>query len=449
MVMNKKPLSKTLSAVLVSSIKNNESKGKFEFSNKENNIYFFVPDKLDFTDLPSIALSLKKIFKSRREAMNVDLDSFIRLANKKIFVEDILESVLWWVKFYEKDPYTKKTKDVLAYEHNLIFKKINENELKNILVILEAQEFCRMLQDTPNRELNAEKFVEKVENLFKPFKSEIEIKVLDRKKLEEKKMGLILGVNQGSSHEPRMLSIKYKGNSNSKDLIAYIGKGITFDTGGSNIKTGPNMRWMKFDMSGAAIMVSTMYALVKNKAKTNVVAIAALTDNAIGNNAIRPDDILTSYNGMTVEIDNTDAEGRLVLADAITYAVRDFKPTKLVDIATLTGAMIFALGESFSGVWSTSDVEWKNFESAAYSGGEFVWRLPFHQDFIDMMKSPIADIKNSSNDRRGGSSRAAGFLKEFTENLDYIHLDIAATAHVDNRGQAVLLKTLYRYAISK
>lgn len=449
MVTNKKSLSKTLSAVLVSSVKNTENKGKFEFSNKDNNIYFFMPDKLDFIDLPNIASNLKKIFKIKREAMNIDLDSFIRLANKKVSIQDLLESVLWWVKFYEKDPYTKKTKGVLEYEHNLIFKKIDESELKNILVILEAQEFCRMLQDTPNKELSAEKFVEKVENLFQPFKSQIEIKILDRKKLEEKKMGLLLGVNAGSVQEPRMLSIKYKGNSDSDELIGYIGKGITFDTGGSNIKTGPNMRWMKFDMSGAAIMVSTLYALVKNKVKTNVVVVAALTDNAVGSYATRPDDILTSYNGMTVEIDNTDAEGRLVLADAITYAIRDWKVTKLVDIATLTGAMIFALGESFSGVWSTSEKEWKLFKNAAYNGGESVWRLPFHQDFVDMLKSPIADITNSSNDRRGGSSRAAGFLKEFTENLDYIHLDIASTAHVDNRGQAVLLKTLYRYATAK
>lgn len=450
MVKNQKVLLKTLIAVAVNDKNiNKTAKKQFQICSEENNIYFLMPEKMEAWDLPNLASNLRKWFKVQKEGINVDLDSFANFANENLTQFDIIQTILWWVRFFEKDPYTQKTKDIIILDHNIIYKKVSEKIIEEISTIIEAQEFCRRLQDTPSNQLNALDFVKEVEDLFKPFASKVKITILDKKELTKKGMGLLLGVNAGSIVEPRLISIEYRGNPDSKELIGYVGKGIIFDTGGANLKTGPNMRWMKFDMSGAAIMMSTLFSLVKNNVKTNVVAIGAITDNILSATSIKPDDILKSYNGMTVEIDNTDAEGRLVLADALTYAVRDMKVTKLVDIATLTGAMIFSLGDSFSGTWVTDENEWSKFRNAANKAGESIWRLPFHDDFLAMLKSPIADIKNSCSDRRGGSSRAAGFLKEFTNNLSYIHLDVAITADIDNRGQAVMIRTLYQYATAK
>ncbi|MGL4769198.1 MAG: leucyl aminopeptidase [Mycoplasmoidaceae bacterium] len=446
MLINKKNLLETLHAITVDSKKNDKNKNYFEILKKDKSIYFIMPKRLEVSMMTDFSLALRSFFKTNKNAININLDSFLQFSNKNILKTEIIEILLWWVKFFEKEPYNLKTKNIVEKEHNLIYKSECKNLIDQILPILEAQEFCRILQDTPSREMTPIIFEKKVKELFANFEKKVEINVFNKEKLESKGMGLLLGVNKASCEEPRLISIKYLGSKKSKDLIAYIGKGITFDMGGSNLKTGSAMRWMKFDMSGAAIVMSTLYALVKNNADVNVVAIAALTDNAINEKGIRPDDILKSYNGMTVEIDNTDAEGRLVLADAITFAIRDLKVSKIVDIATLTGAMIFALGETFTGVWATNENDWLTFKKAADYAGENVWRLPFHRDFLNMLKSPIADIKNSCNDRRAGSSRAAAFLKEFTEDLNYIHLDIAATADVDNRGQAVMIKTLYRYA---
>ncbi|MBQ5500797.1 MAG: leucyl aminopeptidase, partial [Mycoplasmataceae bacterium] len=234
-----------------------------------------------------------------------------------------------------------------------------------------------------------------------------------------------------------------------KPTTALVGKGVCFDSGGYDLKPAPHMRWMKFDMSGAATVMGTVLALAKNKVKTNVVALGAMVANEIGPNAQHPDDIWQSYSGKYVEIDNTDAEGRLIMADAIAYAVKDLKEelkvNRLIDISTLTGAMIYALGDTFTGVWCTKDNSWQKYELAAKEAGELVWRMPFHKDFLDMLKSDIADISNSVSKPQGGSSRAAEFLKFFTDGIDYIHLDVAGTTDRNNKGQASMLRSMYNF----
>lgn len=416
-------------------------KPSYKWIANEKEILFVIDKNLDLCRLYA---NLKELVKTFKKDFNVDLNSFLKDFNENYF--EIILNVLIATSFYDEPPFTLKTSDLVKITVNYEVEEKYKNEWQEALVVQDSHRFCRSLQDMPSKDLTPITFVDHVKKLFGKMPN-VKISILDKKQLQAKKLNLLLGVNLGSIVEPRLLVIEYKNNSKSKDLFAYVGKGITFDSGGMNIKTGAFMRNMKFDMSGAAITISTVYALAKNNIKTNVVALAALTENLVSPTAIRPDDVITSYSGKTVEIDNTDAEGRLVLADALSYAAKDLKATKLIDVATLTGAMIFSLGDTYSGVWATNDSDWEKFNKVASKAGEFVWRLPLHEDFMKpLLLSKVADMTNSSNDRRAGSSRAACFLKEFTMGVNYIHLDVAITADVDDMGQAVMVRTLYLFA---
>lgn len=437
---------KTLVAISVNSELNNESKKVFETFEKENNIYFVMPSDMKEADVPLYTTKIHNFFKTLKESINVDVDSFASFKNDNLKRCSLVVNLICAMKFFEKDPFTMKTKNITEYCHEPIYNDENSECVRKALNIAESQSFCRKLQDTPSDILNPITFVEMVSKEFEQVSNKVTIKVMDKKDLEEKGMNLILAVNKGSLIEPRFMTIEYR-NSDSDELYAYVGKGITYDSGGMSLKPSASMRWMKYDMSGAAIVASTVLALAKNEVKANVIAVMPLTENMLSPNAVRPDDIVKSYSGLTVEIDNTDAEGRLILADALTYSSKDLKATKIFDVATLTGAMVFSLGDTFSGCWSTSDADWKLVSRSSNRSGEFVWRLPFHEDFLKPLKSDLADLKNSSNDRNAGSSRAACFLKEFTLGTNYTHFDVAATADKDNRGQGVLIKTLYRIAL--
>ncbi|MGL5246433.1 MAG: leucyl aminopeptidase [Mycoplasmoidaceae bacterium] len=446
MEINKKnKYEKTLIAIDLKSAINKKNNKVFETFEDKNNIYIVFPKNFKEVDAPNFSWALKDFFSRQKSGINIDLNSFLKLKFVDTKRCSVINPLVTWGSFFTEVPFSMKTTKIEKFSHNIIVPKGFEDCVKNSLVLAEAQTKCRYLQDAPSLIIDPLSFVDEIKKLFKPFEKKVTIKVLTKKEIKAKGMGLLLGVNAGSIIEPRLLVIEYKG-STSKEKFAYVGKGITYDSGGMNIKTGNFMRHMKYDMSGAAIVCTTLYALVKNKIKTNVSIVAPLTENLISPTAIRPDDILTSYNKKTVEIDNTDAEGRLVLADALYYAAKDLKATKLVDIATLTGAMIYSLGDTYSGVWTTEDKDWIAFKDAADKSGEYVWRLPLHNDFRKMLDSDFADIKNSVSNPRAGSSRAACFLVEFTNGLPYIHLDVAATADSGDKGQAVMLKTLYNFA---
>lgn len=206
------------------------------------------------------------------------------------------------------------------------------------------------MQDTPPNRLHAKEFAEAVKDKFSKVK-DIEIEILEKKQIEKNKMGLLLAVNAGSHHEPRVVILRYFGDKkNKKDILGLVGKGITFDSGGYNLKSSQYLECMKFDMSGAATVCASFLALTKKKPKINVVAVACLTENAIGGHATLTESVIESMSGKTVEINNTDAEGRLVLADGITYAIQKEKVNKIVTAATLTGAVVAALGENLTGV---------------------------------------------------------------------------------------------------
>lgn len=420
-------------------------KKNYETKTVDNKTYFVI-DKNKKLDLPRIADYLKRFFENSKKNFNVDLNSFLEFSKSEHDKFHILLSVVISSAFYEQPTFSLKTKKEPTYEINFLLNDQYLSLFNEVTNIKKAHDFCRKLQDMPSNFLFPTEFVRHVRDFFSDVSDKVNIVELDKRRIIDEKLGLILAVNAGSIREPRVMCIEYKNNFESSENFAYIGKGITYDSGGMNIKTAGHMRRMKFDMSGAATVVSTIYALAKNNVKTNVVGVVCLTENLVSPAAVRPDDVVVSYSGKTVEIDNTDAEGRLVLADGISYAIKNYEITKIVDIATLTGAMIYSLGSTYSGVWSTCSCQWKEFEEVAKLSGEYVWRLPFHEDFLKPLDSNIADICNSVSDPKAGSSRAACFLKEFTENIPYIHLDVAATTDVKNIGQATLLKTLYNYA---
>jgi len=248
---------------------------------------------------------------------------------------------------------------------------------------------------------------------------------------EIKKMGLngIAGVSAGSSEDSKFVILEYKTKKAKAPTIAFVGKGITFDSGGLSIKPANSMEDMKEDMAGAASVINALAAIAQLKPEVNVIALAPITENMPGCSAQKPGDIVTFYNGKTAEIRNTDAEGRLILADALAYGAKHFKPDAIIDIATLTGACIYAVGPFFSALLSDNDELAQRVQEAAKTSGDNVWRLPFTPDFKEAVKSPVADIQNVGNPSiAAGTITAAWFLRHFTDDIPWVHLDIASSA---------------------
>ncbi|QDM32393.1 leucyl aminopeptidase [Tardiphaga sp. vice352] len=255
----------------------------------------------------------------------------------------------------------------------------------------------------------------------------VAVEVLDIKAMEKLGMGALLGVSQGSTQPGRMVIMRWNGGKKGEQPVAFIGKGVTFDTGGISIKPSGSMEDMKGDMGGAACVVGLMHALAGRKAKCNVVGAIGIVENMPDGNAQRPGDIVTSMSGQTIEIINTDAEGRLVLADVLWYVKEKFKPKFMVDLATLTGAILVALGTEHAGLFSNNDELSERLYAVGQSTGEKVWRLPMGPEYDKMMDSQFADMKNAGA-RNGGSITAAQFLQRFVGDTPWAHLDIAGTA---------------------
>ena len=254
----------------------------------------------------------------------------------------------------------------------------------------------------------------------------LEVDVLDRKAVEKLKMGAFLAVAQGSAEPLRFIVARYNGAARTKAPVVIVGKGITFDTGGISIKPSAGMDEMKFDMCGAASVLGTLRAVAELKPRINLVAIIPSCDNMPSGSAVRPGDVVTSMSGQTIEILNTDAEGRLILCDALTYAER-FKPAAVVDIATLTGACVVALGHHHSGLFSDDDALAEDLLTASRAAADPAWRMPVDEVYAEGLKSNFADVANVGG-REGGAITAAMFLKRFTSSYRWAHLDIAGTA---------------------
>ncbi|WEX07615.1 leucyl aminopeptidase [Chelativorans sp. AA-79] len=255
----------------------------------------------------------------------------------------------------------------------------------------------------------------------------VKVEILTEKEMKKLGMGALLGVAQGSVRPPRLVVTQWNGGKQKQKPVAFVGKGVVFDTGGISIKPAASMEDMKGDMAGAAAVVGVMHALAARKAKTNAVGIIGLVENMPDGNAQRPGDIVTSMSGQTIEIINTDAEGRLVLADALWYCKEEYKPQFMVNLATLTGAIIIALGNSHAGLFSNDDALSEHLTAAGLATGEKVWRMPLGSEYDKLIDTKNADMKNTGG-RSAGSITAAQFLKRFVDDTPWAHLDVAGTA---------------------
>lgn len=261
----------------------------------------------------------------------------------------------------------------------------------------------------------------------------VSVEVLDEKAMLKLGMGGIMAVGQGSARQPRMVIMRWTGEGVSEDVkpIALVGKGVTFDTGGISLKPGAGMDEMKMDMGGSAAVVGAMKAIAARKAKAHVVGIVGLAENMPSSNAYRPGDIITTYAGKTIEVLNTDAEGRLVLSDALAYVQKEYDPELVVDLATLTGAMMVALGHEYCGTFSNDDGLWDSLSAASGEGREKLWRMPLDDVWLKEMESDVADLRNIGKSRFAGSCTAAAFLQHFIDDgRKWAHMDIAGTAWV-------------------
>ncbi|GGD47727.1 leucyl aminopeptidase [Erythrobacter arachoides] len=293
-------------------------------------------------------------------------------------------------------------------------------------------EFTRELVAEPPNVIYPDSFAERCKDRFAD--TGAKVRVLDEAEMEALGMGALLGVGQGSARDSRLLVIEWMGGADGDAPIAFVGKGVTFDTGGISLKPGAGMDEMKWDMGGAGAVAGAMLALVMRRAQANIVGVCGLVENMPDGNAIRPGDVLTSMNGQTIEVLNTDAEGRLVLCDALCWTQREYKPARIVDLATLTGAMVIALGSEHAGLFSNNDGLADDLLAAGKASGDKLWRFPLSPEYDKLIDSPIADMKNVGP-RPAGSITAAQFLQRFIENdTPWAHLDIAGMAWADKAG---------------
>ena len=326
---------------------------------------------------------------------------------------------------------TKKEPTVLLSKITLIgVGKKTLVETKKFLGIAEGVYLARNLVNGNADDVTPQYLVHCAKELATTF-SHVKTTIFDKKRLEKEKMGLILAVARGSAVDPALIIVEYKGDPKSKDHTVIVGKGVTYDTGGLNLKPTGSMETMKCDMGGAATALGTIVAVASNQMKVNVTAVIPTTENAIGKNSYKPGDVYTSYTGKTVEIGNTDAEGRLILADALAYASQHLKPTRIIDFATLTGAMEITLGAETTGIMSNHDALANSLMHAGDDTYERLCRLPLYEEYKDQLKSEIADIRNIGG-RSAGSITAAIFLQEFVGQTPWVHCDIAGTAYLSD-----------------
>lgn len=362
-----------------------------------------------------------------------------RLKGRKVLAMLAGDKVVYWAESALKGlcladyEFNKYKSSVKADDREMevgVLTTLDPGEFKLMLnratYVSDAVKFARDLVNEPANKMKPEDLAEAAKKLGEDYN--MKTMILGPAEIEELGMNAYLSVAQGSSNEPKFIVVEYNGYVTDSDKIAFIGKGVCFDTGGYNIKYGGGMSGMKNDMAGAAAVLGAMKAIAEAKLEINVVAVIPACENMISGNSSRPGDIVESMNGMFIEIDNTDAEGRLTLADAITYAIRTKRATTVVDIATLTGACIVALGDRYIGTFSNDDAVMQKVIQSSVASGEAIWRLPLCEDeYPGINASSIADIKNVGNSTNSASA-AAAFLQAFVEDVPWVHFDIAGTA---------------------
>jgi leucyl aminopeptidase len=396
---------------------------------KFQNFYFFNIDEkkkeFDYQNLGgkiiSEALFLKK------DKIEILFDTLPnKIKKNKTVIQNLLIGLLsrnYSFDNYKLDKKIKKIKKIILVTKNKNF--INQC-LKYAQNVNEGVVETRNLVTTPPNILNPNNFVNQIKKLSKVG---LKIEILDEKKLKKLGMNALLGVGQGSSNKSYVAIMKWNGGKKTSKPLGFVGKGVCFDTGGISLKPARFMEEMKYDMAGAGTVTGLMKTLALRKAKVNAVGVVGLVENMPDGNAQRPGDVVKSYSGKSIEIFNTDAEGRLVLADILTYTEKRFNPKFIINLATLTGAIIISLGNEFAGLFSNNDQLADRINKTGYKDDEKAWRLPLHENFNKLIDSEIADIQNINYSGGAGSITAAQFLQRFIlKKTPWAHLDIAGMA---------------------
>jgi leucyl aminopeptidase len=302
---------------------------------------------------------------------------------------------------------------------------VDEAEVERAELAAEAQNRARDLQNLPSNVATPVFLAERAAEIAAQHEA-LEVELIDRDGIEERGMGAFAAVAQGTYAEPRLIVLRYSAGESGPHL-GFVGKAVTFDTGGISIKPSSKMHEMKFDMSGGAAVIESIAAIARLGVPARITAVVPATENMPSGRSMKPGDIVSAMNGTTIEINNTDAEGRLILADALCYAV-DEGVERIVDLATLTGAIITSLGSTYAGLFSNDDDWCGQVESAGEATGELGWRLPFHEEYEELIKGEYADINNAPEARKASSITAAEFLRRFVADKPWVHMDIAGTA---------------------
>jgi leucyl aminopeptidase len=333
------------------------------------------------------------------------------------------------LRLYEFDRFKSKKGDdepgseIESFE--VAGEDVSEDEVIRAEIAAEAANRARDLQNLPSNVATPSFLAERAAEIAAQHDS-LEIELLDRDAILARGMGAFAAVAQGTDAEPRMIVLRYSGGGSGPHL-GFVGKAVTFDTGGISIKPSAKMQEMKFDMSGGAAVIESIDAIAQLRLPATITAVVPATENMPSGHATKPGDIVTAMNGTTIEINNTDAEGRLILADALCYAVEQ-GVERIVDLATLTGAIIVALGSTFVGLFSNDDDWYAQVAAACEDTGEIGWRLPLHPEYLELTKGEYADLTNSAEGRKAPSSYAAEFLRQFVDDTPWVHMDIAGTA---------------------
>ena len=407
-------------------IKTKDLKNKilsFDITSKKKIIIVSLKKNVKSSDVENLGAKFYDLFKNlKQNEFNLNSDSIsIKLKN---LVGYFLHGLK--LKSYIFDKYkSRKNKNKI----NIIVTGKNKPSIKDQLKFKSIEEgtfYTRDLVSEPGNILHPDEYAKRI-NLLR--KDGLKINIYDEKKLKKLGMNTLLGVGQGSIRGSYLVTMEWNGLGDKSKPLAFVGKGVCFDTGGISLKPAKFMEDMTYDMAGSAVVVGLMKSLAIRKAKINAVGVVGLVENMPGGNALRPGDILKSYSGKTVEVLNTDAEGRLVLADALTYTEEKFKPKFIVDLATLTGAIIVSLGSEYAGLFSNDDKLSKQLIETGKNVEEKVWRMPLNKNFDKLIDSKNADMQNINYVGGAGSTTAAQFLQRFILNkTPWAHLDIAGMA---------------------
>ncbi|MFA6305513.1 MAG: leucyl aminopeptidase [Candidatus Gracilibacteria bacterium] len=423
-------------------------KGNKDFSGKKGEkIFTYIEDKNLPDKLLLIGLGKKENFKYRvakesgaiigknlKAAKAKEAEIFFPTEVKN-FLSEILEGI--FISQYETGKLKTKftNKENFKIEKIKIFTVLDEDMIKKALdrakVMADASDYIKDLVNYPSNIIDAHYLENEAKKIAK--ENGYKIEVLGKKELTKIKAGGILAVNQASKKEPKLIVLRYNGAKNKNEKpIAIVGKGIVFDTGGLRIKPGQHMDEMHQDMAGSAVVLGLFKVLKTLNIRKNIVGVAALAENSVGSDAYKPSDIITMLSGITVEINNTDAEGRVILGDAVTYSLK-YKPKNIITIATLTGAVCVAIGHRYSGLIGNDGKIRRELLQAGREVDDLGWPLPLHPEYKKAMESKIADIRNNDKETANiaGSSKGAAFIEKFVEKHDWCHIDIASTAFTD------------------